>query len=280
MVRFDGGWYHCLRNRPSSAPPRRNRRPPLPMGSDCRASASGSRARILGQRDERSQRRQPRSYPDRQGLGGCAGREPGADFRRRLVRRAYARPEPCMHVYGSQLAPILETLLRTGGLDGLRPTAATTSVPSGAPACGRGCAVKARRSAPHRDRRRLRAAARCDDALAIHAAQRRRNRGMSMPTIATPISRRCSTACREWTRVRCSHWLARTTPKTQRVLMLGRPSTRSCPPTTSSGISIRSDLRSERGRPNSERSQGNRSEAASSDQLLGRRPTRGGPRRA
>ena len=31
------------------------------------------------------------------------------------------RPEPCMHVYGSQLAPILETLLRTGGLDGLRP---------------------------------------------------------------------------------------------------------------------------------------------------------------
>jgi alanine dehydrogenase len=31
------------------------------------------------------------------------------------------RPEPCMHVYGSQLAPILETLIRTGGLDGLRP---------------------------------------------------------------------------------------------------------------------------------------------------------------
>lgn len=30
------------------------------------------------------------------------------------------RPEPCMHVYGSQLAPILETLIRTGGLDGLR----------------------------------------------------------------------------------------------------------------------------------------------------------------
>ncbi len=31
------------------------------------------------------------------------------------------RPEPCMHVYGSQLAPILETLIRTRGLDGVHP---------------------------------------------------------------------------------------------------------------------------------------------------------------
>jgi alanine dehydrogenase len=31
------------------------------------------------------------------------------------------RPEPCMHVYGSQLAPLLETILRAGGLDGIRP---------------------------------------------------------------------------------------------------------------------------------------------------------------
>jgi alanine dehydrogenase len=43
---------------------------------------------------------------------------------RRIVVSCYSwpgvRPEPCMHVYGSQLAPILGTLLRTGGLDGLR----------------------------------------------------------------------------------------------------------------------------------------------------------------
>lgn len=44
---------------------------------------------------------------------------------RRVVVSCYSwpgvRPEPCMHVYGSQLAPILETLLRTRGLEGLRP---------------------------------------------------------------------------------------------------------------------------------------------------------------
>jgi alanine dehydrogenase len=43
---------------------------------------------------------------------------------RRTVVSCYSwpgvRPEPCMHVYGSQLAPILETLLRAGGLDGIR----------------------------------------------------------------------------------------------------------------------------------------------------------------
>jgi alanine dehydrogenase len=48
---------------------------------------------------------------------------PTAD--RRVVVSCYSwpgvRPEPCMHVYGSQLAPILGTLLRTGGLDGLKP---------------------------------------------------------------------------------------------------------------------------------------------------------------
>ena len=31
------------------------------------------------------------------------------------------RPEPCMYVYGSQLAPLLETLLVAGGVDGLSP---------------------------------------------------------------------------------------------------------------------------------------------------------------
>lgn len=31
------------------------------------------------------------------------------------------RPEPCMYVYGSQVAPILETLSRAGGLEGIRP---------------------------------------------------------------------------------------------------------------------------------------------------------------
>ena len=45
---------------------------------------------------------------------------------RRVVVSCYSwpgvRPEPCMHVYGSQLAPILETLLRTRGLDGLKPS--------------------------------------------------------------------------------------------------------------------------------------------------------------
>lgn len=30
------------------------------------------------------------------------------------------RPEPCMHVYGSQLAPLLETLVSAGGLDAIR----------------------------------------------------------------------------------------------------------------------------------------------------------------
>lgn len=32
------------------------------------------------------------------------------------------RPEPCMHVYGSQLAPLLETLVEAGGVAGLSPT--------------------------------------------------------------------------------------------------------------------------------------------------------------
>ncbi len=44
---------------------------------------------------------------------------------RRTVVSCYSwpgvRPEPCMHVYGSQLAPLLEQLLAAGGLDGIRP---------------------------------------------------------------------------------------------------------------------------------------------------------------
>jgi alanine dehydrogenase len=44
---------------------------------------------------------------------------------RRTVVSCYSwpgvRPEPCMHVYGSQLAPIVEALVRVGGLDGVRP---------------------------------------------------------------------------------------------------------------------------------------------------------------
>ena len=44
---------------------------------------------------------------------------------RRTVVSCYSwpgvRPEPCMHVYGSQLAPLLERLVAAGGLDGVRP---------------------------------------------------------------------------------------------------------------------------------------------------------------
>jgi alanine dehydrogenase len=44
---------------------------------------------------------------------------------RRTVVSCYSwpgvRPEPCMHVYGSQLAPLLETLLTAGGLDSIDP---------------------------------------------------------------------------------------------------------------------------------------------------------------
>ena len=44
---------------------------------------------------------------------------------RRTVVSCYSwpgvRPEPCMHVYGSQLAPLLELLVSNGGLDGIRP---------------------------------------------------------------------------------------------------------------------------------------------------------------
>ncbi len=43
---------------------------------------------------------------------------------RRTVVSCYSwpgvRPEPCMHVYGSQLAPLLETLVTAGGLDDIR----------------------------------------------------------------------------------------------------------------------------------------------------------------
>jgi alanine dehydrogenase len=46
---------------------------------------------------------------------------------RRTVVSCYSwpgvRPEPCMHVYGSQLAPLLETLVTAGGLDGIDPEA-------------------------------------------------------------------------------------------------------------------------------------------------------------
>ena len=42
---------------------------------------------------------------------------------RRTVVSCYSwpgvRPEPCMHVYGSQLAPLLETLVGSGGMDGI-----------------------------------------------------------------------------------------------------------------------------------------------------------------
>jgi alanine dehydrogenase len=45
---------------------------------------------------------------------------------RRTVVSCYSwpgvRPEPCMHVYGSQLAPLLEALVTAGGLDGISPT--------------------------------------------------------------------------------------------------------------------------------------------------------------
>jgi alanine dehydrogenase len=44
---------------------------------------------------------------------------------RRTVVSCYSwpgvRPEPCMHVYGSQLAPVLESLVTAGGLDRIRP---------------------------------------------------------------------------------------------------------------------------------------------------------------
>ena len=44
---------------------------------------------------------------------------------RRTVVSCYSwpgvRPEPCMHVYGSQLAPLLELLVSAGGLAGIRP---------------------------------------------------------------------------------------------------------------------------------------------------------------
>jgi alanine dehydrogenase len=44
---------------------------------------------------------------------------------RRTVVSCYSWPgvraEPCMHVYGSQLAPLLEALVSAGGLDGIRP---------------------------------------------------------------------------------------------------------------------------------------------------------------
>jgi alanine dehydrogenase len=45
---------------------------------------------------------------------------------RRTVVSCYSwpgvRPEPCMHVYGSQLAPLLEALVTAGGLDGIKST--------------------------------------------------------------------------------------------------------------------------------------------------------------
>jgi alanine dehydrogenase len=49
---------------------------------------------------------------------------PGVPTReRRTVVSCYSwpgvRPEPCMHVYGSQLAPLLEALVTAGGLDGI-----------------------------------------------------------------------------------------------------------------------------------------------------------------
>jgi alanine dehydrogenase len=44
---------------------------------------------------------------------------------RRTVVSCYSwpgvRPEPCMHVYGSQLAPLVETLVQAGGMDGIGP---------------------------------------------------------------------------------------------------------------------------------------------------------------
>jgi alanine dehydrogenase len=44
---------------------------------------------------------------------------------RRTVVSCYSwpgvRPEPCMHVYGSQLAPLLEALVTRGGMAGIRP---------------------------------------------------------------------------------------------------------------------------------------------------------------
>ncbi|MFH1474489.1 MAG: hypothetical protein ABIG85_01375 [Chloroflexota bacterium] len=44
---------------------------------------------------------------------------------RRTVVSSYSwpgvRPEPCMHVYGSQLAPLLETLVRAGGIESIDP---------------------------------------------------------------------------------------------------------------------------------------------------------------
>jgi alanine dehydrogenase len=44
---------------------------------------------------------------------------------RRAVVSCYSwpgvRPEPCMHVYGSQLAPLVETLVQAGGMDGIGP---------------------------------------------------------------------------------------------------------------------------------------------------------------
>jgi alanine dehydrogenase len=48
-----------------------------------------------------------------------------ASDERRTVVSCYSwpgvRPEPCMHVYGSQLAPLLELLVSSGGMERIRP---------------------------------------------------------------------------------------------------------------------------------------------------------------
>src|SRR5450759_4167320 len=56
---------------------------------------------------------------------------------RRTVVSCYSwpgvRPEPCMHVYGSQLAPLLETLVLSGGMGGISPSRMNASLRASSP---------------------------------------------------------------------------------------------------------------------------------------------------
>ncbi len=90
-VRFFGGWDFVPADAANRLPADVGYAKGVPMGGDLRCRARGQIADLPGRRNEGSALRQPRSHPDREGLGRREGCAPGKGLRRRLVRQAQAR---------------------------------------------------------------------------------------------------------------------------------------------------------------------------------------------
>ena len=91
IVRFFGGWDFAPADAHTRSPAVVGYSKGVPMGGDLSKAPAGQIADVHRRCTARSDRRQSRPHPDRQGLARCKGRTAREDLRRRLGRRSQAR---------------------------------------------------------------------------------------------------------------------------------------------------------------------------------------------